>query len=295
MNQSGNWADILDAVDPIQEIILDDRELEPVQPNPSVQPSKEFSDRYDAPVIWIRKTHGLTSEELQTYIMKAFEEAGVKDVQIVQMYVSFSSHKNHAYMVLSSVRHSDMLLDGTINVPVESEEDEEMFLWFEKADHLEPRETQDPNILYIWQLPANEPSSEVYRLLELAISALAPIVKMEVSSREDGMCDGWAKVVFNHEFDTQKCVYMFNYNHFMGCEIRAVFCNSDWVIKKRPAKSSTPPSGGTRKKKPAQTKDFLIPKEPRPVQNKPLPKPSASKPKPKIDDGWGTVIRSKTK
>lgn len=294
LTKSSNWADLLDEVDPVQDIPAEKIPL----PYPVVKTTAKTDDRIDAPVIWIKRTFGLTSGELKKSVLDAFEKAGVPDVEIVEMYVSFSTTKQHAYMILSSLRHSELLLDGTISVLVESKEEvtseEDIYLWFEKADHLEPRENQDPYMLYVWQLPTSEPATLVHEKLESFISRLAPIVTILVPANPEGLCLGWAKIEFDYQFYTQKCVYMLNFNHFMGTEIRAVFCNADWKSQapKAPSTKSRQPNPRSNNSGPVKNLKKLKPSSrtppPKPVVANPTPKTA-----PKSDDGWGTVTRRK--
>lgn len=218
-------------------------------------------DRYEACVLWIKKTFRVPEDEIRENTIKAFREKGVNDVEIVALYVTTSKTKDHGYMVLNSSKASKLLLNGTINVSVNYNNDDDaqdsVFLWFDKADHLVPKSNQDPYTLYIWQLPTDRPAKQVEEELFRLISPLSPIISMEVpdnatvasqSSRyrnndngdrqtEGNLCAGWAKVYFSYEFDTQKCVYMLNFNRFLGVEIRAGFCNTDRHVAAKPQSS----------------------------------------------------------
>lgn len=187
----------------------------------------ESDDIFSAPVLWIKKTFKIPEETLRDRILSAFTEAGV-EAKITALYISRSQTKDHAYMILNSAKASELLLDGTINVVISIEDkDDDVVLWFDKADHLVPKGEQDPFTLYIFQLPKDRPAIQIGEELKRLISEWCPILKIEVSEGLDHQCSGWAKIYFKYEFDTQKCVYMLNYNRFMECEIRAAFCNSD--------------------------------------------------------------------
>lgn len=215
-------------------------DLSPRQYVPSDIPVKDpkEEDRFAAPVIWIGKTHKASSDHIKDRILTAFSEAGKEDVEIVELYVTTKSGKDHAYLLLNSKTASDLLLDGSIVVSVIVEE-KEIDLWFDTADHLEPNDKQDPYTLFLWQLPKNRPASQIARELKLKIGKWAPICDINVGQdrNSSGKCNGTARIMFDYEFDTQKCVYLLNFNFFLDQEIRAAFCNSDRKPKKPQTKS----------------------------------------------------------
>jgi len=201
--------------------------------------SYEPDDRYDAPVLWIKKTFKVKKEDIIEKLHETFEEANIPDVEVLELYITTNKEKDHAYILLNSSEGSHLLLDGTITVIVETEDGEERNLWFEKADHLKPQEHQDPFVLYIWKLPRNSPAAQVAEELRLKICEWCPIIDIYVPQDDQGkgLCIGWAKITFQYEFDTQKCVYLLNYNYFMKKEIRAGFCNTDRIYKKKETKN----------------------------------------------------------
>jgi len=186
----------------------------------------EMQDVYGAPAILIKKTFRTPEPILRERIIAAFTELGV-DIKITGLYITRNEAKDHAYMILNSAKASEFLFDGTINLVIPMEDEDDKVLWFDKADHLMPSEDQDEFTLYMWQLPKDKSSIEVCEELKRVISAWCPILKIEVPHDSDHKCLGWAKVHFKYMFDTQKCLYMLNYNLFMDCEVRAGFCNSD--------------------------------------------------------------------
>ena len=64
-------------------------------------------------------------------------------------------------MILNSAKASEFLFDGTINLVIPMEDEDDKVLWFDKADHLMPSEDQDEFTLYMWQLPKDKSSIEV--------------------------------------------------------------------------------------------------------------------------------------
>lgn len=222
-------------------------------------------DGFEAPVLWLKKIFSIPKEELIATTEKAFVDAGMEGVKVVELYTTTNRTKDHAYMLLNSNHASKLLLDGTVSVIVnadfekdknkdtaenheESGSDEEgggdedngkkneISLWFDKADHLEPRENQDPFTLYIWQLPDNRPAAQIAVEIRNKIGKWCPIIDIDVPADRTGrgFCAGYAKVHTEYEFDTQKCVYLLNFSFFLGREIRAGFCNVDRVYVKKP-------------------------------------------------------------
>ena len=108
-------------------------------------------------------------------------------------------------------------------------------LWFAVADHLEPGDNQEPCIIYIQGLPDNRPSVQIAQELRRRISKWCPIEDINVPSDKTGkgLSIGNAKVTFQCEFDTLKCLYLLNYSMFLDKEIKASFCNKDRTYTKR--------------------------------------------------------------
>lgn len=203
-------------------------------------------DIYEAPVLWIKKTFGADKEYITKQVIDGFAVKDVKDVEVIELYITSKKGKDHAYMLLNSSKYSNYLLDGNINITIsvkseEYDEEEEFTLWFEKADHLEPRDDQDPFTLYIWQLPKTNPANQIAEELRILISRWCPINDIFVPTDDEGkgLCKGWAKVEFQYEFDTQKCIYLLNFNFFLNTEIRAGFCNTDRVMVKKKESTNT--------------------------------------------------------
>lgn len=198
-------------------------------------------DKFKAPVIWIKTTFGVSEKQIRDSISLAFANGGI-EVDIIELYISNKSDKDHAYMLLSSTESSDYLLDGTISVTVKINEEEEKELSFDIADHIKPEPGQLPFTLYIWQLPKTKPANMVKEELVQLIEKWCPIIDIDLPSDRDGkgLCVGFAKIEFQYEFDTQKCIYLLNYNHFLGTKIRAAFCNRNTTKKipsvKKPVK-----------------------------------------------------------
>lgn len=211
----------------------------------TVSNPEDFNNpKYEAPVFWIGRTFRVGEQALRAAIMKAFSDVKIEGVEIVDLYLTKSETRDHAYVVLNSADASDMLLDGkaSIIVTVNSKDgdSEENRLVVEVADHIAPSTEQDPYTLYVWQLPLDRPAEQVKEELKRKIMPLAPIITIEVPSDESGNCKGSAKVVFKYEKDTQKCVYMLNYNTFLGSEIRAAFWKKDRFMKKTKPKPIKP-------------------------------------------------------
>lgn len=230
-------------------------------PSPkTISPIEAFHDKkYDAPVLFVKRTYGATVEVLKIAIMKVFDESEVKDVKVVDLYISTGEGRDHAYLLLNSDTASQLLLDGTLTVIIQVDRGndrlEEVSLWIDYADHLVPNEEQDPYMLYVWQLPKDRPVQQVENELVHKILNLAPILEIEMEGDQRGMCMGWAQVTFKYERDTQKCVYMLNYNRFMNVEIRAAFYQLNRPPRKPiaapvPRKSPGPARGQSQRKSP---------------------------------------------
>jgi hypothetical protein len=194
---------------------------------------EEKEDRIEAPVLLIKKVFKTRREILIEKVETAFREAGREQVQVLELYLTTNSTKDHAYMLLNSKSASDLLLDGTVNISVPVENDEgvvdEIVLWFDEADHLEPKEHQEPNVLFIRNLPTNRPALQVAQELRLKIFKWCPIEDIDVPSDRSGKgtCVGTAKIYLETEFDTRKCIYLLNHSMFLGEEILASFSNRD--------------------------------------------------------------------
>ena len=231
--------------------------VSPVHRTPSpktVSSQKDFNDpKYDAPVLWIRRTYGLSSESICEAILATFEESAVENVKIVSLYINSGNSRDHAYLVLNSDSASQLLLDGTLTVVIQkevasdsTEKSEEVSLAIDAADNITPSDEQDPYTLYLWQLPRDRPAAQVEDELIRRIVELSPIKEIELPSDSKGLCIGWAKVVFMYEKDTQKCIYMLNFNKFMNVGIRAGFYQLNRPPLKKPiptpAAKRTPPA-----------------------------------------------------
>jgi len=243
LKHSGRWSDI-EAPAGFGEENFEDafegRTYTPPAPSPSssplrtpspktVSPVEAFDDpKYNAPVLWFKRIFGVDRETLVAAIMQSFEESDVKDVKIVSLYISTGESRDHAYLVLNSEPASKLLLDGTLSVIIkrnrgEEEEEEETSLWIDCAGSLPLTDEQDPYMLYIWQLPKDRPVDQVENELRRTVLDLCPIMEIDIPGDAKGLCLGWAQITFKYERDTQKCIYMLNYNRFMGTEIRAAF------------------------------------------------------------------------
>jgi len=187
------------------------------------------ADRWEAPPLWIKRTFGAAEQEVSSAIIDALKRGGVENPEIICLHITLNPDRDHAYILLNSAATSELLIDGTITVVVtnrrrKDDVEEDCVLCFDKADHLTPNDGQDPYTLYIWQLPKNKTVEMVHEALTKLLTPFAPVIEIEVSDRA-GKCDGWAKIKFDYEFDVQKCIYLLNYNVFMGSEIRAAFFN----------------------------------------------------------------------
>lgn len=253
-NLAGSWADRLSARDQIER-----------------QPS------WDCPLLWLKSTHGVPDVEIKTAISKTCEEYGLKSVEVVSMFSNGKNERQHAYILLNNLEACRKILDGSIPLHV-TIDDEDAELWFGTADHLEPNDHQSPNVLYIWGLPTDTDAMEIQYELEKFISPISQLTNITIGEDSDGCCLGWAKVSFETEQQTQRCIYMLNNNPHFGQPIRAAFCNKDRQIK------STPP-----------TKKFMKQSKPKaPLKKKHPSGPKTIKPEvPKVDDGWIPVVRKK--
>jgi len=270
--------------------------LEPIQ-NPI---SPEEQDRFSAPTFWLKNSFGMEPETFREALIKAFSSAGQPNVDVADMFFSTNGTRSHAYFVLNSEKASRLLIDGTVNIVVSipkrkrlhagsgSDEEngddrEELVLWLEKANPFGPAEHQDPFTLYVWNLPLDKPASEIEDALREKISILSPISSLTVAENDDGLCGGWARVGFDYEFDTQKCVYMLNFRPFYGNLIRASFYNMDREKPKR--------AGG--KPRPSNNQKSRAVKEKRPPKNNTFKPKAAPVPAPasKASDEWSVVPR----
>jgi len=216
-------------------------------------------DYYDAPVLWIKKIFGCSKEKLIEKTEEAFKNADMPEVKVVELYATSNRNKDHAYMLLNSNRATNLLLDGSIDIIITvqkndkdsgdedrhldvGEKDNEMdiTLWFAVADHLKPSDRQEACTIFIQGLPDNRPSVQIAQELRRRISKWCPIEDINVPSDKagKGLSVGNAKVTFQCEFDTQKCLYLLNYSIFLDKEIKASFCNTDRTYIKRSNYSS---------------------------------------------------------
>ena len=226
--------------------------------------------KYNVPVIWIKRRFRASDEVLRKSIKETFEKADIKGVEIVDLYIANTQGKDHAYMVLNSEEAGNNLLDGTLNVYVHTEYDDgessDSLLIFEIADHLNPNEDQDPNVLYLWQLPTNIPAKDVEAALRERIKNLAPILNIDVRKSPNENCSGSAKIRFGCQHDTRKCIYMLNFNTFLESEIRVAYYNKDrqTTIKRIPTTrfkptESTSKSSSSVEQKPKMNKSNFEP------------------------------------
>ncbi len=208
-------------------------------------------DRWEAPVLWIKRTYKAPQELIESTIIRELQKAGIENPQIISMHITSNPGRDHAYLLLSSKKASELLIDGTVSIVVphvdeEMKDKEDAVLWFDKADHLEPTEKQDPFVLYIWQLPKSRTVTEIDVKLRDLLSSWCPLISLEIGSSDDGKTLGWAKAHFGYEFDTQKAIYLLNFNSFMGAEVRAAFC----VVDRFPSGGAArKPRGGPRTEK----------------------------------------------
>jgi len=204
----------------------------------------EDMDKIEAPVLLIKKVFKSRKETIIQGVEEAFKEAGREDVKVVELYLTTNSTKDHAYLLLNSKTGTDLLLDGTVNVSVPVENDEgnsgSVVLWFDEADHLQPKEHQEPTVLFIRELPTNRPAGQVAQELRLRIKQWCPINDIDVPSDRNGKgtCTGTAKVYLDTEFDTRKCIYLLNHSLFLGQTILASFSNKDRQYSKPPKRIS---------------------------------------------------------
>jgi hypothetical protein len=235
------------------------KQAKPAKEEPPLTAEEE--DRYEAPVIWLKKMFKLSESTVKEAILTTFRNADLHSVAIADMFTTASEVRDHAYIILNSSKASKLLTDGTLSVVVtipkrkvarhdsgdESDEaeqnddadtpqTEDIVLWFEKGNHLWPASHQDAFTLYVWQLPTNIKGSVVEAALRKQIGLYCPAIDVTVDENDDGLCSGWAKAFFHYEFDTQKCVYMLNFRPFLGTEIRASFCNTDRATARKAPK-----------------------------------------------------------
>lgn len=287
LSASGKWADsppppdfVMENFDEHQSLAEAQAELDRLLPGER-QPHLDdaiFDDpKYDTEVLWIKRTYHVGEAAVRQAILKAFDDSGLENVEIVMLYVSTSEEHDRAYVVMNSLQATDMLLDGTVSavvrIPIEPEflpkEDEDgndeqgrpgtdefrdVTLWMDIADHLVAKEHQDPYTLYLWQLPTQIPATEVEAQLRKVIQPLSPIYRLEVKQNADGRCGSWAKVGFKYESHTRKCIYMLNFNYFLGNEIRAAFFHTS-----AKSKQVVNPKGAVR---PRQSDRKQIPRPP---------------------------------
>jgi hypothetical protein len=226
-------------------------------------------DYYDAPVLWIKKIFNCSRDNLIQKTEEAFRNANMVDVKVVELYTSSNRARDHAYLLLNSKRASELLLDGTINIIItvhkykedkedrddgedkedrddknddgdnkkddDSDDEMDITLWFDIADHLKPRDNQESCTIFIQGLPDNRPTVQIAQELRRKISKWCPIEDIDVPSDKTGkgLSVGTAKIKLQHEFDTQKCIYLLNYSLFLEREIRVSFCNINRVYTKR--------------------------------------------------------------
>jgi hypothetical protein len=205
--------------------------------------TKEEKDRLEAPPILIKNTYGCDRKTLTEIIEKSFD--GIK---VLYIYVP-ETGRRHAYMVLNSSAHSDLLISGTITVAVPNKCDdsaeeidsdesgennvERNILWFEEADHLEPHPKQSPNILYIWGLDMDMDPLKIETMIVDMIEQWSPVVYSRLQVDSDGAFNGSMKVEFFCMFDCRKSIYLLNFNTIEGCVIRAAFCNEDHIVVRK--------------------------------------------------------------
>lgn len=248
-NLKGSWGDL----DPPSEFVC---QADPLMQSPEISPRE--LDRLDAPVLWIRKIFGATIETLESLILSAFKEHGIDDAKLVYYHISDDPKRTHAYLLLNSASHSEKLLKGVIPVVLPNVEDEDQVLVFEEADHLEPRENQDANILYLWNLDYPGKPQEIADYFHDLISQWSPVCEVIIQKDRYGEYNKALKVkMFCYE-DTRKCIYLLNFRNVEGTLIRAGFCTIDYttVSRYRPEKTDRlkvkPPvsSSGKQKQKP---------------------------------------------
>ena len=73
----------------------------------TIKTSDKNTDRFDAPVLWIKKTFGSSKEHIIERTLSAFKNADISDVKIVELYITTKKGKDHAYMLLNSSKLSE--------------------------------------------------------------------------------------------------------------------------------------------------------------------------------------------
>lgn len=273
------------------------------------QEELDDSDRLEAPVLLIKKVFKNKKDILIEKVESAFKNAGRENVKVVELYLTSNSTKDHAYLLLNSRSATELLLDGTINisVPVENDDGEfdDIVLWFDEADHLQPKDHQEPNVLFIRELPTNRPSGQVAQELRLKISKWCSILDIDVPSDRDGKgtCVGNAKIYLETEFDTRKCIYLLNHSLFLGKVILASFSNKDRQYSKPPRRISNeedriPQPSPKEERKPKEKPSLDNIKfrsqrnEPKKLSPDRLSSQESSKSSIKKDDEW-TLVKKK--
>tara|TARA_R110002072_G_scaffold45565_4_gene126766 strand:+ start:61426 stop:62268 length:843 start_codon:yes stop_codon:yes gene_type:complete len=209
----------------------------------NILPTEEESDRLEAPCMLLKNAYGASQETIIDVIESTFIEHGLPEVKVTFMYKP-DEGRYHAYLVLNSSKNSDKLLKGVISVvmpkdqivsePANEEEQEKTVLLFEEADHLEPRDTQNPNMLYLWGLDMDMEPSEIQELFTDLVEKWAPAAYVELQYNQKGEFNNSMKIEFYCMFDCRKSIYLLNYNQIMGAVVRAAFCNEDHIIFRKP-------------------------------------------------------------
>ena len=240
-------------------------------------------DLYKAYVLWIKNCYGKNNEELTKVFEAAFKNSEFQDLKVLKMFHSTKPGQDHAYVLINNVHACDAILEGELSIPLiiinDQDQEETVQLSIDKADHLSPREDQDPYVLYLSGLPTNVLCSVVEAELTAMISSWIPIESLSLDIDRDGMFKGSAKVKFEYKFDTLKCIYLLNFNHFMGSLIRAAFCNKDWKVKAPRASPDKSPKSRkeSSEKRRIKAREHSTGQLPKPAKAKTPPKPSTAK------------------
>lgn len=344
LSASGKWADspppaefsLIREEDPasLAEAQAELDRLLPGKRQPDLDDAIFDDPRYDADVLWIKRTYRVGEPAVRAAILKAFDGSGLDAVEIVMLYVSTSDTRDRAYLVMNSAQATEMLLDGTVSViiraPIEEEfktnqaesttgkrddgntteekpdEFRDVTLWMDVADHLVPTDEQDPYTLYLWQLPTQLQAAHVEMELRKIIEQLCPIYRLEVKENQDGRCGSWAKVGFKYESHTRKCIYMLNYNHFLGNDIRAAFFQTNaasakskqivnrGAVRPRTVERQQAPRKNDKPRRPSDHKSPSINKKKIASQPKKYQPSNKKKPVKKVAegaDGWTVIGR----
>lgn len=256
-----SWGAILDSTNPLSPIN---------SPRDDEYDEKEL-DRIDAPVLWTKNVFGANEETLKFLINNSFKEHDLGEVEVVFCHVSEDPNRSHAYFLLNSKIHSEKLLQSiiTIVIPAESEESEDQTLVFEVAEHLQPRDTQDPCVLYLWNLKYDRSPEEIAEYFEELLSSWSPIQGFKIQYDRYNNFNNALKIKLYCYEDTRKAIYLLNFKNVEGTMIRAGFCNIDREVSYSHVPIDSDRIDAAKKKKPSKKKKPLRKTPPKKkVQNK---------------------------